>query len=181
MLRIGVRDLLGYADMPETARAISDFADVCVRMALQICAEERGLDAPPFAVFALGKLGGQELNYASDIDLIFVHGDAMPTGEAVKLGEAVRDALAKATDAGFVFRVDLRLRPEGRFGPVSRSLESCRAYYESWAEPWERQALMKARFVAGDAAVGAGVLRRWPKSFVYRARVEESVCREHPQ
>ena len=174
VLRIGVRDLLGYADMPETARAISDFADVSVRMAFQICAEERGLDAPPFAVFALGKLGGQELNYASDIDLIFVHGDTMPTGEAVKLGEAVRDALAKATDAGFVFRVDLRLRPEGRFGPVSRSLEACRAYYESWAEPWERQALMKARFVAGDALKS---VRRSPKlaeSFVYRARVEET-------
>ena len=173
VLRIGVRDLLGYADMPQTARAISDFADVCVRMALQICAEERGLAAPPFAVFALGKMGGQELNYASDIDLVFVHGDALPTGEAVKLGEAVRDALAKATDAGFVFRVDLRLRPEGRFGPVSRSLESCRAYYESWAEPWERQALMKARFVAGDAAVGAA-FSEMAESFVYRARVEET-------
>lgn len=172
-LRIGVRDLLGYADMPETARAISDFADVCVRMALQICAEERGLNAPPFAVFALGKLGGRELNYASDIDLIFVHGDTMPTGEAMKLGEGVRDALAKATDAGFVFRVDLRLRPEGRFGPVSRSLESCRAYYESWAEPWERQALMKARFVAGDPDVGAA-FSELAESFVYRPRVEES-------
>ena len=173
VLRIGVRDLLGYADMPETARAISDFADVCVRMALQVCAEERGLAAPPFAVFALGKMGGQELNYASDIDLIFVHGDAMPAGEAMKLGEAVRDALAKATGAGFVFRVDLRLRPEGRFGPVSRSLESCRAYYESWAEPWERQALMKARFVAGDAAVGMS-FSEMAEAFVYRRRVEES-------
>ncbi len=208
VLRIGVRDLLGYADMPETARAISDFADVCVRMALQICAYEppspqfwgdqsrtqepptpvlsgspelgfywggRGgvFTAPPFAVFALGKLGGQELNYASDIDLIFVHGDEMPAAEAVKLGEAVRDALAKATDAGFVFRVDLRLRPEGRFGPVSRSLESCRAYYESWAEPWERQALMKARFVAGDASVGAA-FAAMAEDFVYRPRVEES-------
>jgi glutamate-ammonia-ligase adenylyltransferase len=173
ILRIGVRDLLGFADMPETARAISDFADACVRMAVQISTEERGLHAPPFAVFALGKLGGQELNYASDIDLIFVHGDAMPTGEAVKLGEAVRDSLAKATDAGFVFRVDLRLRPEGRFGPVSRSLESCRAYYESWAEPWERQALMKARFVAGDPGVGAA-FAEMAEAFVYRARVEES-------
>lgn len=173
VLRIGVRDLLGYADMPATARAISDFADVCVRMAFQICAEERGLAAPPFAVFALGKLGGQELNYASDIDLIFVHGDALATGEAIKLGEAVRDALAKATDAGFVFRVDLRLRPEGRFGPISRSLESCRAYYESWSEPWERQALMKVRFVAGDDAVGAA-FSEMAEAFVYRARVEES-------
>ena len=173
VLRIGVRDLLGYADVPETIQAISEFADVCVRMALQICLEERGWTGRPFAVFALGKLGGRELNYASDIDLIFVHGDQMPAAEAVKLGEAVRDTLAKATDAGFVFRVDLRLRPEGRFGPVSRSLSSCRAYYESWAEPWERQALMKARLAAGDAAVGAA-FSEMAEAFVYRRRVEES-------
>ena len=173
ILRIGVRDLLGFAEMPETVRAISDFADVCVRMAVQICVEDRGLNAPAFAVVAMGKLGGQELNYASDIDLIFVHGDAMVSNEAIKLGESVRDSLAKATDAGFVFRVDLRLRPEGRFGPVSRSLEACRAYYESWAEPWERQALMKARFVAGNAEVGTA-FSEMAEAFVYRARVEES-------
>ena len=85
----------------------------------------------------------------------------------------MRDTLAKATDAGFVFRVDLRLRPEGRFGPVSRSLESCRAYYESWAEPWERQALMKARLVAGDPALGAA-FAAMAEAFVYRPRVEET-------
>ena len=173
VLRIGARDLLGYADVPETVRAISDFADVCVQMALKLSLEERGWADKPFAVFALGKMGGRELNYASDIDLIFVHGDSLPAADAVKLGEAVRDTLAKATDAGFVFRVDLRLRPEGRFGPVSRSLESCRAYYESWAEPWERQALMKARLVAGDAAVGHA-FSEMAEAFVYRMRVEES-------
>ena len=173
VLRIGARDLLGFADVPETIEAISDFADVCVRMALEIGLEERKLNAPPFAVFALGKLGGRELNYASDIDLIFVHGDDMPAADAIKLGETVRDTLAKVTDAGFVFRVDLRLRPEGRFGPVSRSLESCRAYYESWAEPWERQALLKTRFVAGDPAVGAA-FTQMADAFVYRSRVEES-------
>ena len=173
VLRIGARDLLGFADVPETIGAISDFADVCVRMALQMNLEERKLDDPAFAVFALGKLGGRELNYASDIDLIFVHGDDMPAAEAIKLGETVRDTLAKPTDAGFVFRVDLRLRPEGRFGPVSRSLKSCRAYYESWAEPWERQALLKVRFVAGDTAVGAA-FTQMAEAFVYRSRVEES-------
>ncbi len=173
ILRIGVRDLLGLADMAETARAISDFADVCVRMALRICAHELGIPAAPLAAFALGKLGGRELNYASDIDLVFVHDDAMPQAEAVKLGEAIRDALARATDAGFVFRVDLRLRPEGRFGPVSRSLGAYRAYYESWAEPWERQALMKARFVAGDSGVGAA-FAAMAEPFVYPARVDEA-------
>ena len=173
VLRIGARDLLGYASMPETAREISDFAQACVQMALGICVEERGAQALPFAVVALGKLGGRELNYASDIDLIFVHGDGADARAAVQLGEAVRDTLAKATGAGFVFRVDLRLRPEGRFGPISRSLESCRAYYESWAEPWERQALLKARCVAGDAALG-GAFLGMAQEFVYRHRVDEA-------
>ncbi len=173
VLRIGVRDLLGLADMAETARAISDFADESVRMAFRICADELGIPDAPLAVLALGKLGGRELNYASDIDLVFVHDDAMPQVQATRLGEAIRDALARATDAGFVFRVDLRLRPEGRFGPVSRSLGACRAYYESWAEPWERQALMKARFVAGNTGVGAA-FARMAEEFVYPARVDEA-------
>ncbi len=85
----------------------------------------------------------------------------------------MRDTLAKQTGAGFVFRVDLRLRPEGRFGPLSRSLAACRAYYESWAEPWERQALMKARFVAGDPALGAEFIAM-TQDFVYPAHVDAS-------
>ena len=172
ILRIGIRDILGFATMPETAREISDFAEACVQMALTICREERrDSHHLPFAVIAMGKLGGQELNYSSDIDLIFVHGDDADAGEAIRLGEAVRDTLAKATGSGFVFRVDLRLRPEGRFGPLSRSVASCRAYYESWAEPWERQALLKARVVAGDPAIGAEFIQM-AQEFVYRYRVD---------
>lgn len=174
ILRIGVRDLLGDAPVPVIVREISDFADACVQMALTICREEHGGPSPAFAVIAMGKLGGQELNYSSDIDLIYVHGDDEDAGTCIKLGEAVRDTLAKAATAGYVFRVDLRLRPEGRFGPISRSLSSCRAYYESWAEPWERQALIKARFVAGDGDVGAKFIAM-TQEFVYQHRIEESV------
>lgn len=173
ILRIGARDLLGYATMPETAQEISNFADACVQMALNICVEERHLQNFPFVVIAMGKLGGLELNYASDIDLIFVHGDEADRRTALGLSEAVRDTLERVTGAGFVFRVDLRLRPEGRFGPISRSLDSCRAYYESWAEPWERQALLKARPCAGDAALGA-VFMAMAEAFVYRPRVDEA-------
>ena len=188
ILRIGARDLLGYADHESTTRAISDFADASLRMALQICADEIGVDSPPFAIIAMGKHGGREVNYSSDIDLIFVHGDAVEknltptlsserrgstTFNPIKLAEAVRDTMARPTDAGFVFRVDLRLRPEGRFGPISRSIESCRAYYESWAEPWERQALIKARFVAGDPGVGRAFVEI-AEAFAYRSRVEET-------
>lgn len=173
ILRIGVRDLLDDAPMPVIVREISDFADASVQMALQICLAERAGPVPSFAVIAMGKLGGQELNYSSDIDLIFVHGDGENAAMCVKLGEAVRDTLAKATAAGYVFRVDLRLRPEGRFGPISRSLSSCRAYYESWAEPWERQALIKARCVAGDGELGAQFIAM-TQEFAYQTRVEES-------
>ena len=172
VLRIGARDILGYADMAATARAISDFADAALRMSVQICAEEAGIADPPFAVIAMGKLGGRELNYSSDIDLIFVH-EERAGFHPVKFAEAVRDTMARVTDAGFVFRVDLRLRPEGRFGALSRSVESCRAYYESWAEPWERQALLKARRAAGDEAVGAAFLAM-ATEFVYPSRVEAS-------
>jgi glutamate-ammonia-ligase adenylyltransferase len=200
ILRIGARDLLGYADHQTTTRAISDFADASLRMALQICAEEQGVPNPPFAIIAMGKHGGREVNYSSDIDLIFVHSDSpLPSEERapspqgispvrggpgeglgvranfnpIKLAEAVRDTMARPTDAGFVFRVDLRLRPEGRFGPISRSIESCRAYYESWAEPWERQALIKARFVAGDPEVGRAFIDI-AEAFAYRSRVEDT-------
>ncbi len=173
VLRIGVRDLLGEATFEQTVADISAFADACVRLAWEICRAERS-DAPDeFAVLALGKLGGQELNYSSDIDLVFVHGDTADAKAAVKLGECVRDTLAKPTGSGFVFRVDLRLRPEGRFGPISRSLAACRAYYESWAEPWERQALMKARFVAGDPALGAAFLAM-TQDFVYPSHVDDA-------
>ncbi|MGO8672639.1 MAG: hypothetical protein ACLQVD_14890 [Capsulimonadaceae bacterium] len=174
ILRIGVRDILGYAGLAETTLAISDFADCCLRMALQICAGEQGVDNPPFAIIAMGKLGGCEVNYSSDVDLIFVHAD--PSGAArgfqpLKLAEAVRDTMARVTESGFIFRVDLRLRPEGRFGPLSRSVSACRAYYESWAEDWERQAMLRARFVAGDTAVG-NMFLEISEAFAYPSRVE---------
>jgi glutamate-ammonia-ligase adenylyltransferase len=168
MLRIGARDLTGAADTATITREISHFADAAVQKAYEFCAREacdkHGLAAtPPFAVIAMGKLGGGELNYSSDIDLLFVHGDeppgVVPADYHQGVARSLVAALSEATTDGFVFRVDMRLRPEGRFGPLSRSLGSCRAYYESWAEPWERQALLKARPVAGDPALGAAFLR----------------------
>lgn len=166
MLRIGTRDLVGAADTAETTREISDFADAAVQKAYEFCSEEarekRQLgQTPPFAVIGMGKLGGRELNYSSDIDLIFVHGDDadVPLDYYAKLAESIVAALSQPTADGFVFRVDMRLRPEGRFGPLSRSLASCRAYYESWGEVWERQALLKARPVGGDPALGGSFVR----------------------
>ena len=134
------------------------------------------------AVIAMGKLGGQELNYASDIDILFVDGD----------GNAAPRAARKVMDvARGCFRVDVDLRPEGRDGPLVRSLRSYQAYWERWAQPWERQALLKARPVAGDPALGDGFRREagvelWSRAFGaddlrdirgMKARAEEHVAR----
>jgi glutamate-ammonia-ligase adenylyltransferase len=187
MLRIGVRDLIGLADMPVTAREFSNLADACVQKAYDIALAQHPtvpITPPlPFAIIGMGKLGGQELNYSSDIDLMFVHADALPAEIALENGrsletvaylsrvaEAVVKILAEDSANGHVFRVDMRLRPEGRFGALTRSLSSFRSYYESWAESWERQALLKARFVAGDRALGEAFMAM-VEPFVYRRQV----------
>lgn len=172
LLRIGARDILGLSDMPQTAREFSELADACVQKCYEIglatLTQRYGEDAAiPFCVIGMGKLGGSELNYSSDIDLIFVCGDT-PEGDAndgsdrsrrsmtfvLKLAEYIVNALSRNMQNGHLFRVDMRLRPEGRFGPLVRTLSSYRSYYESWAEPWEKQALLKARLIAGDTRLG---------------------------
>ena len=104
-------------------------------------------EGPPLAVIAMGKLGGNELNYASDIDVMFVG-----EGDPAELERSARDLTALVRTC---FRVDANLRPEGRAGPLVRSLASFEAYWDRWAQPWEFQALLKARPVAGDAGLGA--------------------------
>lgn len=194
MLRIAVRDLTGLASMPATARSFSHLADACVQAALEIALRTLPLaesePAPLFAVIGMGKLGGVELNYSSDIDLIFVTGDELPERvtaadgrrlEAVvylgRLAECLIKTLADDTPSGHVFRVDMRLRPEGRFGPLVRSLASCRAYYENWAESWERQALLKARPVAGDPLLGAAFVEA-VTPFVYPRTLPATIAAE---
>jgi glutamate-ammonia-ligase adenylyltransferase len=182
VLRIGVMDILGVLDLPEVARALSDFADACVQVAYEMAHEELSrrhqvTGTPAFAVIGMGKLGGGELNYSSDIDLIFVHDDEVGvTGKltgaeyAERLAQEIVNVLMRNTERGFVFRVDLRLRPEGRYGPPSRPLSSYRHYYESWAETWERQALIKARFVAGDPRVGEA-FTRMVQEYIYHSYI----------
>jgi glutamate-ammonia-ligase adenylyltransferase len=132
-LRIAARDLLGIDDVPMTTSALSRLA----RDVLGIAVERVG--AQDLVVIGMGKLGGDELNYSSDIDVLFAGGDA----------KAARQVMEVARTC---YRVDANLRPEGRDGALTRSVESYSAYWERWAEPWELQALLKAVPVAGDRA-----------------------------
>ncbi|WP_349345095.1 bifunctional [glutamine synthetase] adenylyltransferase/[glutamine synthetase]-adenylyl-L-tyrosine phosphorylase [Streptomyces rapamycinicus] len=162
LLAIAARDVCGTTDITQTAAELADLATATVRAALEIAAEEQPQDAAAcrLAVIGMGKCGGRELNYVSDVDVIFV-AEAV---EGVEEDEAVRAATRLAsrlmrvcsdvTVEGTIWPVDANLRPEGRNGPLVRTLSSHLAYYQRWAKTWEFQALLKARPMAGDAALG---------------------------
>lgn len=174
LLRIGARDLLGFADLATTGRELSHLADACVEAAL------RSLEPTmPFAVIGLGRLGGEELSYASDIDVVFVY-DGAGAGafeEAERIAERLVRAIGETTSEGQTFRVDTRLRPEGNQGVLARSVDGYVTYWERWVQVWELQALTKARFVAGDPNVGAAFLERAAR-YVYLDPFPEDRRRE---
>ncbi len=150
-LRLAARDLTGKDRLEATGAALAELANDVVAAAIRLARPA----ATGLAVIGMGKLGGRELNYASDIDLIFVG-----TGDPRPVLDVARQS----------WRVDLDLRPEGRNGPLTRTLDSYLAYWDRWAETWEFQALIKARFVAGDAELGQSFLaaaseRVWSRPF----------------
>jgi len=158
LLRIAARDLLGLDDLPVVGHVLARLA----QEVLQAAVDTTGADG--LAVIGMGKLGGAELNYSSDIDIVFVRAGS---GTA---GEDARDARAVLDIARSCFRVDVDLRPEGRDGPLVRSLDSYEAYWDRWAQAWEFQALLKARPVAGDIGLGRRYLaaaqrRLWGRPF----------------
>ncbi len=148
MVRIALRDLLGLADLATVARNLSQLADACLRAAFALAAPD-----VPMAVIGMGKLGGRELNYASDVDVVFVHeGDEFA---ATRAARRLITAMASPTAEGIVFRTDADLRPDGKAGPLSRTVNAYAAYYRERALTWERQALIKTRLVAGDPTLAA--------------------------
>ena len=150
LLFIGARDLLRLATVEETLVALSMLADVMIGRACELSAAGRG-----FAVIALGKLGGGELNFNSDVDLLYLAGQPLVRGDgARRLARAVTAVLGEVTSEGHVYRVDLRLRPEGSMGDIAPTLAAAETYYRDRASSWERLALVKARTVAGDRALG---------------------------
>ncbi len=158
LLRIGTCDMLGLLDLRTLTGQLAHLAEAVIRACLELAVEQAGTPANHFVVLAMGKLGGGELNYSSDIDLVFVARKA--TGDYTRLGERLIDALSRVTAEGFLYRVDMRLRPWGRSGPLVASLDGYLKYLSQTARHWERQALLKARPVAGDLALGIDLLRQ---------------------
>jgi glutamate-ammonia-ligase adenylyltransferase len=155
MLRIAARDVLDLSGVDTTGLALTELAETVISATLRIAQPPL-----PFAVIGMGRLGGRELAYSSDLDLLFVF--ETPPGQrpqdAASDAEATATALirvlAGTTPAAGMYRVDTALRPEGRQGPQARSIDAYAAYYERWAQVWERQALLRGRFIAGDEALG---------------------------
>lgn len=162
LLSIAARDVCGTIEVAQTAAELADLATATLRAALALAGAAAPEDAAlcRIAVIAMGKCGGHELNYVSDVDVIFVGEAADGAGEDKALRAAGRLAshmmriCSETTVEGSIWPVDANLRPEGRNGPLVRTLASHLAYYQRWAKTWEFQALLKARPVAGDPALG---------------------------
>ncbi|MEU9084998.1 bifunctional [glutamine synthetase] adenylyltransferase/[glutamine synthetase]-adenylyl-L-tyrosine phosphorylase [Streptomyces sp. NPDC048357] len=162
LLSIAARDVCGTIDVAQTAAELADLATATLRAALRIASAAAPEDAERcrLAVIAMGKCGGNELNYVSDVDVIFVGEAANGTDEgkgiqaATRLASHLMRICSETTVEGTIWPVDANLRPEGRNGPLVRTLASHLAYYQRWAKTWEFQALLKARAVAGDPDLG---------------------------
>lgn len=215
MLRIGARDLAGLGRVDELTRELSDVADLCLDWVHRVCWQrlsgrcglpyhqmpDGGWRPTPCCVLGLGKLGGQELNYSSDVDVMFVYEEEgfvfrePPTARAKpgqgmanhdffrRLSEAFIQEVGEASADGQLFRIDLRLRPEGPAGPLARSLPSCEAYYAQYGQTWERMMLIKARGVAGDRSLAGEFMElvqpfRYPRSMSPRV-VQEIAAMKH--
>ncbi|HET6694810.1 MAG TPA: bifunctional glutamine-synthetase adenylyltransferase/deadenyltransferase, partial [Pedococcus sp.] len=167
VMRLAARDLAHRCAVDDVAAELSDLASAVLEAALAIARLKVGEDAAlrtRLAVIAMGKCGGHELNYVSDVDVIFVAepADGVDDQEALRTATQLATHLMRAcsdhTPEGTIWPVDAALRPEGKSGPLVRTLASHRGYYEKWAKTWEFQALLKARPVAGDLDLGAAYL-----------------------
>jgi glutamate-ammonia-ligase adenylyltransferase len=204
MIRIAARDLAGLSDLPQITEEISAVADVSLGAVFNLCRQEleskygkpHHLDADEnwqrteCAVLGMGKLGGKELNYSSDVDLLFVYSDEggvfkEPPGKDARPQLLKNHQFFKRLAETFItevtrlslYRIDMRLRPEGDSGPLARSLGSYETYYVQWGQAWERMMLIKARTVAGNPALGAEFLEM-VQPFRYPRSIDEGFLRE---
>ncbi|MFA7061354.1 MAG: bifunctional [glutamate--ammonia ligase]-adenylyl-L-tyrosine phosphorylase/[glutamate--ammonia-ligase] adenylyltransferase [Pedobacter sp.] len=208
ILRIAARDLNGLAPLEEVTAELSNLAAASLQIAYEVCRRslirecglplmqaESGLREAEMTVIGMGKLGGQELNFSSDIDIIYFYESDKGATSGIengsgsnkgvvslhtffnKLGEMISKALSQVTEDGFVFRVDVGLRPEGKSGDMAVSLRSAEVYYESWGQSWERTAMLKGRPVAGSLELGEKLLRML-QPFVYRKYLDYNLIED---
>jgi glutamate-ammonia-ligase adenylyltransferase len=199
-LRIGARDLMASVPLEETLRELTALAEGTLEAAYRFCRADVEKDygeltlpdsyqANRFVILGMGKLGGGELNFSSDIDLIYLYesdegesaggrkGKADPRTFFSEVGKKIIHCMGEVTEEGFVFRVDLRLRPLGTNGPLVQSVGSAMLYYESWGQCWERAALIKGRPVAGEKELGAEFLKEL-EPFIYRRYLDYTTVDE---
>ncbi len=208
-LRIGLRDLMGLAPLVEVMAEISDLASACLQGSYEassaLLKKEYGIPLytdidevekkADFVILGMGKFGGRELNFSSDIDLIFLYrsgngessginggikdsSNKIPLHEYfIRLGKMIVKAMNEVTKEGFVFRVDMDLRPEGQSGDLACSLRSAEIYYESWGQTWERSAMLKAKPVAGSISLGETFLKTI-RPFMYRKFLDFTAIEE---
>ncbi|MHB1354499.1 MAG: [protein-PII] uridylyltransferase family protein [Anaerolineae bacterium] len=156
MLRIGICDLTGMLDLTSVTSQLSNLADSLVRTCLRLSAGNASLPLEGFTILALGKLGGQELNYSSDIDLVFLA--VFDAASYQHIAERTIKTLSQVTGEGFLYRVDMRLRPWGQMGALVPTRSGYVKYMQENARLWEKQALLKARPIAGNISLGAAFL-----------------------
>src|SRR5438067_608574 len=177
MTRIAVRELANVASLEESTGELSQVAEICIRNVFEHwnteLRQQYGSPKAEFAILALGKLGGSELNHSSDVDLLFLYSEEGQLTTHIsyheffnRLGKRMLEAFSTQHPAGSLLRVDLRLRPEGSSGPLARSLESMENYYAGFGESWERLALIKARGIAGSRELTYEFLRQH-QPFIY--------------
>jgi glutamate-ammonia-ligase adenylyltransferase len=194
-IRIGLHDLGGAIELTPVLHELSTLAEVCVDVAFRMTLEE--LEAKygqvpngRFAIIGGGKLGGHEIDYNSDLDLVFIYQareeaqsrggvqGRLPAHEFyVRLGQKLITYLSAPTEEGIAYKVDMQLRPSGKAGPVVCSLEAYREYHRSSAELWERQALIKTRCIAGDPGLGKEI-EKIAEGFAYRSGLSKEGVQE---
>jgi glutamate-ammonia-ligase adenylyltransferase len=184
-LTVALADLAGAWSLEQVTAALTRFADTALDFAISAAFADRGHTPQGLAALALGKMGSHELNYSSDIDLIFIHDPETlprrdgedPTEAAVRLVRRIVTLLSERTADGYALRVDLRLRPDPDSTPSSLPVGAAEAYYQSQALAWERSAFIRARAAAGDRALGCSFLAAiqpfiWRRSLDYSALAE---------
>lgn len=150
-MRIGLRDILGLADFDRCLKELSALADACLKYAFEITLKKHGIQNPPFTIIGMGKLGGEEIDYGSDLDVIFVAPPDVPElYKLQKIAAEIMDLLSRQTSRGILFKIDARLRPDGEKGLLVNTLDAYEEYYRKRAQLWEIQTLTRSRPVAGD-------------------------------